>query len=122
MPTLLISPWITAGTVFRSTKAIKYDHTSLIATILTWCGVDPTTAGLGDRVAAAPMFDGVLADRPRTDVPRFTLPDGYAQQGAACWIASQAEQREVGLMRNLTARSTSFEDLQAKIEAAAEPS
>ena len=122
VPTLLISPWITAGTVFRSTKAIKYDHTSLIATILTWSGVDPKRAGLGDRVAAAPIFDGVLADRPRTDVPRFALPDGYAQQGAECWIGNQAEQQEVGLMRNLAARSSSFGDLQATIEAMAEPS
>ena len=33
--TLLISPWVSAGTVFRSpSSTLKFDHTSIIATIL----------------------------------------------------------------------------------------
>jgi phospholipase C len=87
VPTLLISPWIPEKTVFRSSDPdpkIKYDHTSLIATLLKWRGVDPAQAGLGNRVAKAPTFDGVLADELRSDVPQYILPDGYADQGAEC--------------------------------------
>lgn len=86
VPTLLISPWIPEKTVFRSADpTLKYDHTSIIATLLKWQGVDPAGAGLWDRVARAPTFEDVLADVLRTDVPQYTLPAGYAEQGAACW-------------------------------------
>jgi phospholipase C len=65
VPTLLISPYIRAGTVFRQpeTSQLPYDHTSFIRTVLCWAGIDPATAGLGKRVIAAPMFDAVLSDQ-----------------------------------------------------------
>ncbi|HEX9918232.1 MAG TPA: alkaline phosphatase family protein [Pyrinomonadaceae bacterium] len=87
VPTLLISPWIPEKTVFRSSDPdpnIKYDHTSLIATLLKWRGGDPKHAGLLNRVANAPTFEGLFADQPRADVPQYTLPAGYADQGAEC--------------------------------------
>jgi phospholipase C len=66
VPTLLISPFIAPGTVFREPagSAQPYDHTSFIKTMLLWAGVDPTKAGLGKRVIAAPSFDGVLSPTP----------------------------------------------------------
>lgn len=62
VPTLLISPYIRQGTVFRAPEgsAAPFDHTSFVKTLLLWAGVDPATAGLGARVPAAPSFDGVL--------------------------------------------------------------
>ena len=56
VPTILVSPYVAPGTVFRAPagSAYDFDHTSFIATILSWAGVDPTTAGLGARVAVAP--------------------------------------------------------------------
>jgi len=71
VPTLLVSPWIEAGTVFRSESetGVPYDHTSIIATILTWAwqsdiwNKNKKTAkksGLGKRVENAPLFDTVL--------------------------------------------------------------
>jgi phospholipase C len=83
VPTLLVSPYVTPGTVFRAPQgsAYDYDHTSFIATILKWAGIDPITAGLGGRVAVAPTFDGVLGDTPTDGSPTFTVPDGYADQG-----------------------------------------
>ena len=64
VPTLLISPYIAPGTVFRQPAESKlpYDHTSFIKTVLLWAGVDPANAGLGKRVIAAPSFDAVLND------------------------------------------------------------
>jgi phospholipase C len=60
VPALLVSPYISPQTVFRSGQSTPYDHTSTIATILSWQGIDPKTCNMGDRVATAPTFEGVL--------------------------------------------------------------
>jgi phospholipase C len=75
VPTLLISPYVPAGTVFRApfTSPQPYDHTSILATLLRWQGINPATAGLYDRVAAAPTFEGVL--RPEIVNPGAELDD-----------------------------------------------
>ncbi len=105
VPTLLVSPWVQAGTVFRSANPqVKFDHTSIIATVLTWCGVVPGDAGLGLRVAAAPTFDWVLGEQPRGDVPRFTVPDDYAGQGKDCWVTDEAQRLPAGIARLLVNR------------------
>jgi len=61
VPTLLISPYVPEGTVFRSPTGVPYDHTSILATLLKWKGIDPAEAGLWKRVANAPTFEGVLS-------------------------------------------------------------
>jgi phospholipase C len=72
VPTLLISPYVEPSTVFRSPTSTPYDHTSILATLLRWQGIDPTAAGLYNRVAAAPTFEGVL--RPTIVNPGIALP------------------------------------------------
>ncbi len=68
VPTILVSPYIQRGTVFRSTSAQPYDHTSLIATVLTWLGLGKAIPTFGERTRSAPTFDGVLTlAEPRTD-------------------------------------------------------
>lgn len=83
VPTILISPWVRPGTVFRAPAGSGYDfdHTSFIATILRWAGLDPLTADMGLRVANAPTFDGVLGDTRYVDPPMFVVPDEYATMG-----------------------------------------
>lgn len=83
VPMILISPYVTKGTVFRAPEGSKYDfdHTSFIATILKWAGVDPSSANLGARVGVAPTFEGVLSPTARADKPSFTVPSSYANQG-----------------------------------------
>jgi phospholipase C len=61
VPTLLISPRIAAGTVFRSPTAVPFDHTSLLKTILGWQGIDVSGGVMGQRAAAAPDVSGVLS-------------------------------------------------------------
>jgi phospholipase C len=117
VPTLLISPWIQAGTVFRSSdKTLKYDHTSLIATLLKWRGVDPKKAGLKNRVANAPMFDGVLSDKLRSDVPQFTVPAGYAEQGADCTHGHIPPEQRIppAVARAILAKSVTREEVAAR--------
>jgi len=69
VPTLLISPYVQASTVFRQPDKSPqpYDHTSFIKTVLLWAGIDPAAANLGKRVIAAPSFAGVLSDKPVND-------------------------------------------------------
>jgi phospholipase C len=83
VPTILISPLITAGTVFRAPAGSPYDfdHTSFLATLCKWAGVNPASARLGTRTAVAPTFEGVIGTTARTDKPSFTVPADYAKQG-----------------------------------------
>ncbi len=56
VPTVLISPLIAPGTVYRTTSATPLDHTSILATVEQRWGLKPLTA----RDAAAPAFGDVL--------------------------------------------------------------
>lgn len=70
VPTLLVSPYVEPGTVFRSERATPFDHTSVIATVLRWAlpKIQPEAWGLGERVKNAPTFEGVLTlERARND-------------------------------------------------------
>ena len=64
VPTILVSPFVEAGTVFRAPEGSShpFDHTSLLKTLLLWAGVDAASAGMGARMPVAPTFEGVLAD------------------------------------------------------------
>lgn len=76
VPTIMASPWIDEGTVFRSLTDVPYDHTSMIATVLEWHGIPRDQWNLGERVANAPTFESVLnRSTPRSDVPKLELSD-----------------------------------------------
>jgi phospholipase C len=84
VPTILVSPYVRPGTVFRAPEGSKFDfdHTSFIATILRWAGLDPRKSNMGLRVANAPTFEGVLSDtRSGQEPPTFKVPESYAKQG-----------------------------------------
>jgi phospholipase C len=78
VPTLLVSPYVVPGTVFRpadhATNA--FDHTSFIATILAWAGARPDfMKSMGQRVLHAPRFDHALSPTPYLDnQPTFPTP------------------------------------------------
>jgi phospholipase C len=72
VPTLLISPYIEAGTVFRSPTDVPYDHTSILATLRYWLDLLPQKMLTGERVRVAPTFGNVLTrSAPRTDLPKI---------------------------------------------------
>ncbi|OJJ21201.1 hypothetical protein BKI52_11585 [marine bacterium AO1-C] len=74
VPLILVSPLIEASTVFRASGDVPYDHTSVIATILTMMGVSKDKWNLGSRVANAPTFENILTlSTPRTDVPEIQV-------------------------------------------------
>ena len=66
VPTILVSPLVEKGTVFRSTTKVPFDHTSLIATILKWRGLE--NKDFGERTKQAPTFDNIVSlSTPRND-------------------------------------------------------
>lgn len=65
VPTLLISPRIAPSSIFRSPQPTPFDHTSIIATVLSMAGIGRQYWLMGERVAQAPTFDSVLLDVPR---------------------------------------------------------
>jgi phospholipase C len=67
VPTVLVSPWIQAGTVFRAPETgTPLDHTSILKTVEVLWGVPSLTA----RDAAAPDVSAVFTcTQPRTDNP-----------------------------------------------------
>jgi phospholipase C len=82
VPTVLVSPLIAPGTVFRTTGTAPLDHTSILKTVETRWGLPPLTA----RDAAAPDVGDVLTlAQPRTDdplagviVPKSAVPNPVA--------------------------------------------
>ena len=78
-------------------------------------GIDPKTAGLAERVAQAPTFEGVLADAPRPDVPQYHLPAGYATQGAEC-MADKLGPNAIppGVARRILTRKGTREQIEAR--------
>ncbi|MGO9606880.1 MAG: alkaline phosphatase family protein [Candidatus Binataceae bacterium] len=75
VPTILVSPYIEPGTVFRSTTQVPYDHTSILATLRKWLRIPPSVMLPSDRISAAPTFDGVLTrGLPRTELAEIAAP------------------------------------------------
>ncbi len=75
VPTILISPWIQAGTIFRSPTATPYDHSSMLATLRDWLQIPADKMLTSARIAAAPTFDQVLTlSQARTDLPVIPQP------------------------------------------------
>ncbi len=75
IPTILISPYITANTVFRSDTGTAYDATSILSTMLNWMGIPKSKWGLGERTNHAPTFEAVFNEpQPRTDKVVLNLP------------------------------------------------
>ncbi len=96
VPALLISPYVEERTVFRSPTSVPYDHTSVIATVLTWQGIaDRDVWDLGERTRHAPTFEGVLTrHEPRPDVPSIEL-------GAGCRNIPPPEQTPVSDLQRM---------------------
>jgi phospholipase C len=75
IPTILVSPWISKNTVFRSETETAYDSTSILATLLEWSGIPKNRWGLGERTNQAPTFEAVLQEKKaRTDKVKLKLP------------------------------------------------
>jgi phospholipase C len=87
VPAVFVSPYIEAGTVFRSPNDVPYDHTSILATIRDWLQI-PKEKMLGSaRVEKAPAFGNVLTrSTPRAELPLIAAT-GAPVKPTTRWIA-----------------------------------
>jgi len=77
VPAVLVSPWIQAGTVFRSPTATPHDHTSLLATLRDWLPIPEDKMLASARIKAAPTLEHVFTlKQARTDLPTIPPPAG----------------------------------------------
>ncbi|NKI70131.1 phosphoesterase [Collimonas pratensis] len=75
VPAVLVSPYIAAGTVFRSASGVPCDHTSILATLRDWIGIAPADMLPSKRIAAAPTLEQVLTlATARSDLPSIAVP------------------------------------------------
>ncbi|AOJ04891.1 phosphoesterase [Burkholderia mayonis] len=73
VPAVVVSPYIEAGTVFRSPTAVPYDHTSILATLRDWLGIPPDRMLKSARIANAPTLAQLFTrDTPRADLPAIS--------------------------------------------------
>ena len=85
VPMIAVSPWIQAGTVFRSdsTNGIPYDHTSVLATLRDWLGIPADKMLSSARISGAPTLGHILTlDKARSDIPSIPKPAPEAKQTA----------------------------------------
>lgn len=74
VPAILVSPWIQAGTVFRSPTRVPFDHTSILATLRDWLDIPAEMMLASARIRAAPTVECALTLRyPRSDLPALAL-------------------------------------------------
>jgi phospholipase C len=77
---VLVSPYIEAGTVFRSPGDVPYDHTSILATIRDWLETPEDKMLNSARIKKAPTFGNVLTrSTPRAELPVIAATGGPAK-------------------------------------------
>src|ERR1043165_1541777 len=65
VPAIVLSDYVQAGTVFRSTTGTPYDHTSILATLRDWLGIaNQPFFTQNPRISAAPKLDNLLQNAP----------------------------------------------------------
>lgn len=66
VPAIVVSPYVRPGTVFRTSTGVPFDHTSILATVRDWLGLQAAFKTMlpSPRIAAAPTLASVLEDAP----------------------------------------------------------
>lgn len=81
VPMVVVSPWIQAGTVFRSDTNTPYDHTSILATLRDWLGIPADKMLPSKRIAEAPTLAQLLTlETVRTVLPEISQPAVAVQE------------------------------------------
>ena len=104
VPTVLISPWIEAGTVYRTNSNTPLDHTSILATLEKCFDLPPLTA----RDKAAPEITDVQTlSKPRTDDPLAGVVAPTANSSVKIQPhASQIQKMHAGALAEKASRKT----------------
>jgi phospholipase C len=101
VPTLVVSPWVDAGSVSN----VVFDHTSIPKTIIRrFLHTNPPD--MGERVTAANDLSQVLRSSPRTDRPMIPIPAKPQRSAFAAGLAAAAAETDdfKDIMRAMQAR------------------
>jgi phospholipase C len=111
VPTILISPWVPPGCVFRASYypggdgGTPFDHTSVLATLCKWLKIPyqrPTDVGwLRHRTASAPTFENVITSR-RNDVIASVTPYDCTDLAATSRPSGLAPSQAKALIKRIT--------------------
>jgi len=112
VPTLLISPWVPPGCVFRagyfpgSDGGTPFDHTSVLATLCKWLKIPyqkSTDVGwLRHRTASAPTFEGVITSNYNSNLLAGVSPYDCSVLTAADSVAGLAPAQVEALIVRVT--------------------
>lgn len=104
VPTVLISPWIEKGTVYRTKSDTPLDHTSILATLEKLFDLPPLT----DRDKAAPdVTDVCTLSKSRTDNPMTDVVAPVANPSIKIQPhASQIQKMHAGALAEKASRET----------------
>lgn len=104
VPTVLISPWIEAGTVYRTKGDVPLDHTSLLATLEKSFDLPPLTER--DK-AASDVLDVLTLTKARTDSPLKGIVAPKANSSIKIEPnASQIQKMHAGALAEKASRET----------------
>ena len=93
VPAVLVSPYIEAGTVFRSETDVPYDHTSILATLRDWLKIPQTKMLTSARVKDAPTLGNILTrNTPRTALPNIALSSASAKIKSQFWASNDLQE------------------------------
>ena len=82
VPTIVVSPLVKKGTVFRSSTQTPFDHASLISTVLNGISRSDLIPQFGARARNAPSFESVVTlNQPRTDERSLAFLDAPRKTG-----------------------------------------
>jgi phospholipase C len=108
VPAILVSPYIKAGTVFRSTKKtpegidIPFDHTSILATLRKCLPIQPAQMLPSMRVANAPAFDHILTLNAPRAMPPIDPPHNLPTIERVLDFAEESNDLQIALAMGLT--------------------
>lgn len=76
VPAIVVSSWVTPGTVFRSNTDVPLDHTSVLATLRDWQDLSSVfdTMLPSPRIASAPNLSYVLTETTAQSWPTLPTP------------------------------------------------
>ena len=92
VPAVFVSPYIEAGTVFRTATDVPYDHTSILATLRDWLKIPQAQMLTSARVKDAPTFANILTrSTPRTGLPTIALNPVAAKPKTQFWASNDLQ-------------------------------
>jgi phospholipase C len=85
VPAIVVSSYVTGGTVFRSGTGIPYDHTSVLATLRDWLGLSAAFRKdlPSSRIVTAPTLAPVLNRTAKRDWPDIHAPASLTDAAAS---------------------------------------